>query len=83
MFRRCIESVIVERGIERAEVPINNGFSQWRRGFEKGERNLVDQNKSLDGDIECGFVCDEKEGVEMYIDSRKDIVVVRERERRG
>lgn len=27
LFGRCIESVIVERGIERAEVPINNGFS--------------------------------------------------------
>ena len=43
----------------------------------------MDQSKSLDGDIECGFVCDEKEGVEMYIDSRKDILVVREREWRG
>lgn len=27
LFRRCIKSVIVERGIERAEVPINDGFS--------------------------------------------------------
>jgi len=51
--------------------------------LEKGERNLVDQNKSLDGDVECGFVRDKKKGVEMCIDSRKDVVVVRKREWRG
>lgn len=37
--------------------------------LRKVERDLVDQNEGLEGDVECGFVCDEEEGAEVCINS--------------
>lgn len=43
----------------------------------------MDQNKSLDGDIECRFVCDEKESVEMCINSSNIVIGLRTGVKRG